>query len=122
MYRVAEYIRQNPNVAVLPDSPDNMNPKLPSHLVAAIFPNWTARQVKIGAHLINQTIAYRDQETGEIFECTIHDHGTSYLRGEWYEVTYGGGTAEPHMISSVELEEIITNRVQEDIDYLRNVA
>jgi hypothetical protein len=71
--------------------------------------------MKIGAHLINQTIPFIDQEMGKIFMCMIHDYGTSHVRGEWYEVTYGG-TAEPHIISSVELEVIITNRVQEDID------
>jgi hypothetical protein len=35
MYRAAEYIKQNPNMPVLPDSPDDMNAKLPAHLIAA---------------------------------------------------------------------------------------
>jgi hypothetical protein len=63
-----------------------MKPPLPPHLVPVHFPE--AKVDKHGSELIGSTIRYHNGKNGKIEECTICDFGTSYLKGDWFLVTY----------------------------------
>ncbi|KIL68299.1 hypothetical protein M378DRAFT_158836 [Amanita muscaria Koide BX008] len=114
-------IKRNPEVAVLPDSPDANDPDLLSDLLSACcvsgdtaetsLAGSTTTPRELGPHLIDKTVRYRDQETGKIMELTIQDCGTSHLKGKWFEVEYDDLTVL--QITSGKLEEILANRVDE---------
>ncbi|KAM6495574.1 hypothetical protein JOM56_008280, partial [Amanita muscaria] len=104
-----EYIKRNPEVAVLPDSPDANDPELLSDILSAVSLSGSTTTREPGPHLIDKTVRYRDQETGKIMELTIQDCGTSHLKGEWFEVEYDDLTVL--QITAGELEEILANRV-----------
>lgn len=96
---------------ILPDSPDAMDPALPSHLLSAVYPPSadSATKRELGPHLINETVRYRDQETGKIMESTVQDYGTSHVKGEWFEVMNDDLTVL--QITAGELKEMLANRV-----------
>ena len=82
------------------------------HLRSAFFPGSTVHEVDtgIGPHLVDTTVRYLDQETGEITECYVQDYGTSELRGDWVEVVYDD--ERELRISAAEMDEILANRIR----------
>jgi hypothetical protein len=114
LFRCQEYVKKNPNVAVIQNFPAT-NPKYPPHVVAALCPGRAGSQPeredhKLGPHLLDQTFRYLDQETDLVMEFTIQDCGTSHLRGEWFEVEYDDLTVL--QITAGELKEMLANRVE----------
>jgi hypothetical protein len=101
----------NPHVAVLPESPEAIDPNLPPHLVAALHPGRAEREGRqLGPHLVGQTFCCLDQKTGSIAKFTIKDCGTSHLRGEWSEME--GEDLRVLQITPEVLEEKLANRVE----------
>ena len=95
---------------MLPDDPESMHPRLPSHLERMLYPETTAHDTSHdeGPNLIGQTIRFRDQTTGGTMECTVQDCGTSKLRGDWFEVVFGD---EEVRITSEEMKEMLSSRI-----------
>ena len=95
---------------MLPDDPESMHPRLPSHLERTLYPETTAHDTSLDErpNLIGQKIRFRDQTTGEMMECTVQGYGTSKLRGDWFEVVFGD---EEVRITAEEMKEILASRI-----------
>lgn len=81
---------------------------LPQNLVVSWSPVSTDTPQE---DLLGKTIRHRDGN-GEIASCTIHDFGTSRLKGDWYLVSYDdGGETE---ITANEMKDILDSRVADE--------
>jgi len=111
-HRFRQYHQQNPDLAVLPASPDSMD--FPPHIIKAFFPDHASTANPPdgpGPHLLDTTIKFRDPETLKVIDYTIQDYGTSALMGDWYEVVYGDTDEIVMRITAKEMKEILDNSV-----------
>jgi hypothetical protein len=100
-------MKLNPQARVLPDNPESMDSRLPSHLERVFYMETTTHE-DLGPNLMGQTIRFRDQTTGETMECTVQDCGTSKLRGDWFEVVFDD---EEMQITTEEMKEILLSSI-----------